>query len=109
MLFINPQNEYPRHVGDIQILNPNWQVGDPLPAGWLEVVPTENPDVPENKVLIELAPVEINGVWTQVWSLRDLTAEELERRTAPATARQKLKDVLGLTDAEIEALVRGLR
>jgi hypothetical protein len=109
MLYINPQNEYPRHIGDIQISAPGWQLGDPLPTGWIEVVPTQNPEVPDNKILIELAPEENDGVWTQVWALRDLTAEELERKNAPITARQKLKDVLGLTDAEIEALIRGLR
>lgn len=108
MLYINPQNEYPRHIGDIQLENPSWQLGDPLPVGWVEVVPTQSPDVPTDQALIELAPEEINGVWTQVWSLRDLTPEELERKTAPTTARQKLKDVVGLTDVEIEVLIRGL-
>jgi hypothetical protein len=109
MLFINPENEYPRHIGDIQAANPGWNYGDPLPNGWIEVTPTNPPSVPENKALIELAPEEIDGTWTQVWSLRDLTPEEIERINAPTTAKQKLKDVVGLTDIEIEVLIRGLR
>jgi hypothetical protein len=44
---------------------------------------------------------------TQQWLVRDMTAEEIERRDAPLTAKAKLL-ALGLTEAEVEALVRGL-
>ena len=36
-----------------------------------------------------------------------MTAEEIEKRDAPKTARAKLV-ALGLTDLEVEALARGL-
>lgn len=109
MLYINPNNEYPRHVGDIQIENPEWNYGDPLPSGWLEVVPSEAPIVVDGKVLVEMSPEQVDGVWSQVWALRDLTEEELAFKNAPTTARQKLRTVVGLTDIEIDSLIRGLR
>lgn len=56
-----------------------------------------------------MPPVEVDGVWTQQWEVRALTAEELAVRQAPITAREKLKTIVGLTDAEIQSLVKGLR
>lgn len=108
MLLINPQNEYPRFYGDIQLEHPGWNLGDPLPSGWLEVTPSTPPTAPAGEILVELTPEEVNGVLTQTWTTRAMTEEELEVANAPITARQKLKDVFGLTDAEINALSRGL-
>lgn len=108
MLYINPQNEYPRHIGDIQAENPGWEPEFGLPEGWILVQPTDPPTLDGDQVLQELPPQKINGVWTQVWTARDLTEQELEIRNAPITARQKLKEIAGLTDAEITALSRGL-
>ena len=107
MIYISPRNEYPRHYGDIQLENPSWKLGDDLPEGWLQVAEAERPEPQADKVLFEDFPVEVDGVMTQNWQFRDMTAEEIERRDAPATARQKLID-LGLTDIEIDALLRGL-
>lgn len=108
MIYISPENEYPRHIGDIQLAHPNFQEGDKLPAGWTKVERVVAPTPGNDEVLIEDFPVEVDGVMTQNWQVRDMTAEEIERRDAPITARQKLID-LGLTEVEIEALVRGLR
>jgi hypothetical protein len=108
MLYISPNNEYPRHIGDIKVANPDWEPEFGLPTGWTLVKPTDPPALIDGKVLQELFPQEIDGVWRQVWTLRDLTTEELEKISAPITARQKLKDIAGLTDLEIDALSRGL-
>ena len=108
MTYISPQNEYPRHPGDIQIASPEWETGMPLPSGWIEVTPVTPPTPSSSQVLEELFPIQENGVWRQNWQLRDLTEEELATRNAPITARQKLKDLAGLTDVEIDALSRGL-
>lgn len=65
------------------------------------------PEAGENQVSYEDLPIEIDGVITQNWAVRDLTEEEIESKNASITARQKLID-LGLTEAEVQALVRGM-
>ncbi|CAB4152321.1 hypothetical protein UFOVP609_3 [uncultured Caudovirales phage] len=107
MAYINPSNEYPRYYGDIQLDNPGWKLGDQLPTGWHEVKETPMPTVEANKVIEELAPELVENEYVQAWNVRPMTAEEIERRDAPETAKAKLKK-LGLTDIEIEALARGL-
>lgn len=107
MIYISPKNEYPRHIGDIQLQNPDWQQGDKLPTGWVEVVEGEMPEREEGYVVYEDFPVELDGVMTRNWQKRPMTEEEIERRDAPKRAKEKLI-ALGLTEAEVDALVRGL-
>lgn len=107
MNYISPDNEYPRHIGDVQLASPGWNLGDPLPEGWVQVELSERPVQEDGKIVYEEFPVNVNGTMTQKWSVRDMTQEELDRKNAPATAKQKLLD-LGLTEAEVEALTRGL-
>lgn len=107
MIYISPENEYPRHYGDIMLATPNWKLGDPLPKGWVQVVETPAPDAGEDQIVYEDFPVEVDGVLTQNWKIRSMTAEEIERRDAPIHAKAKLL-ALGLTEIEIEALLRGL-
>lgn len=107
MQLINPQGEYPRHIGDLQLEHSNWQIGDPLPEGWVEVADATMPEPQADQIVYEDFPVEIDGVMTQNWQVRAMTAEEMERRDAPETAKAKLM-ALGLSEVEIEALVRGL-
>jgi hypothetical protein len=105
MLFIDPQGNYPRHIGNIVVLNSEWQEGQALPEGWIYVNPLDIPayDLATQK-LEELAPtLSEDGQYYQTWNVRDLTAEELEIINAPTTVRAKLK-ALGLTDAEIDVL-----
>ena len=108
MQYINPQGEYPRHYGDIMLDVPGWQLGDDLPEGWVEVAFAAAPEV-DNAVEVaeEATPALVDGVMTQQWAIRALTAEELERNNAPATAKAKLL-ALGLTEIEIQTLLRGL-
>lgn len=108
-VYINDLGEYPRYMGDIQLVLPEWQPGDALPTGWSEVVEVLGPSVDDSQIYYEVPPVEVDGVWTQQWEVRALTPEELAIRQAPITAREKLKNVVGLTDAEILSLVKGLR
>jgi len=107
MLYINADNEYPRHIGDVQLAKPSFQEGDTLPKGWTKVEESERPTAGIDQVTVESTPVEVDGVMTQQWTVRDLTEEELERRNAPANAKAKLI-ALGLTEAEVNALVQGL-
>jgi hypothetical protein len=107
MIYINAEGEYPRHIGDVQLAKKGWQEGDVLPKGWQAVVESERPIAGENQIAYDSGPVEIDGVLTQGWTVRDLTSEEIERKNAPANAKAKL-EALGFTQAEITALVAGL-
>jgi hypothetical protein len=107
MIYISPENEYPRHIGDIMLAAPKWKAGDPLPEGWVQVVEADRPQVGTDQIAYEDFPIEVDGVMTQNWVVRDMTAEEIERRDAPANAKAKLI-ALGLTESEVNALVRGL-
>lgn len=108
MIYINSQGDYPRHIGDIQLDSPGFKEGDELPTGWVQVTESERPVAGVDEVTVEDFPTEVDGVMTQAWIVRALTAEEKERRDAPKRAREKLID-LGLTEEEVNALVRGLR
>jgi hypothetical protein len=107
MLYTNAQGEYPRHIGDVQIVKKTFRDGDTLPKGWQVVVETERPTPGTDQLAYDSGPVDVAGVLSQGWTVRDLTAEELERKKAPANAKAKLVE-LGFTDAEISALVAGL-
>lgn len=65
--------EYPRHEGDIAI----------DPAGAQDYALVQWVEPPEfdraTQRCAETAPIEINGVWTMQWHVRDATPEEIER------------------------------
>jgi hypothetical protein len=107
MLYISSENEYPRHIGDIHLISPNFVEGNTLPVGWKKVNETTRPITGKDKLCLESFPVETDGVMTQSWTVRKMTADELARRDAPANARAKLLE-LGLTDLEVNALISGL-
>ena len=108
MRLINAQGEYPRHIGDIQLENPDWEEGNDLPAGWTEVFPPkEKPVVGEFEVAEEQYPIEVDGVMVENWTVRPMTEEEIEFKQAPMKVREKLLS-LGLTEVEIMALRGGM-
>ena len=76
-MFINKiTKDYPRFIGDIQLLDPN-ATQDNLPDDWALVEETPMPEYQLGKGIFELEPKEIDGVWKQQWTTRDLTAEEI--------------------------------
>ena len=82
-LFINESlGLYPRHPGDIKLINPNWEPGLPLPEGWEEVIPVEPPLVASDEIWEEIPPVRIDGIWHRQFSVRKLTEEEIAQRKA---------------------------
>lgn len=99
--------EFPIYIGDLQVANPEWDGDVTNPPTNYVWVSDATPTYSENKVIEDAEPIQVNGVWTRQYSYRDLTAEELERKNAPATAKAKL-EALGLTAVEIEILTRGL-
>lgn len=108
LIFIDPNGNYPRFIGDIVLENPSWTIGNSLPPGWILVAETVPPEVTSTQILEESFPELVDGIHTQKWTVRSKTEQELALDQAAQTARQKLID-LGLTEAEINALTRGLR
>lgn len=107
MLFISPESDYPRHIGDIQLANKGWQPEDDLPENWQLVMFTDRPEIGNYQVCYEEFPKEIDNVLSQNWQVREMTDEEKSYKDAPANAKAKLIE-LGLTELEVSALVRGL-
>jgi hypothetical protein len=56
MLFINASNEYPRHIGDILLVEPDWDPEKPLPDGWEQVYETEPPQSTKGYIAKEIVP-----------------------------------------------------
>jgi hypothetical protein len=78
MIYLNTKtNEYPRHVGDLELLG--WKLGDSLPENWVEVEYTEPPAVEEGQTCDQLAPTQDeDGIWRIHWSeVRPLNSAEL--------------------------------
>jgi|APGre2960657373_1045057.scaffolds.fasta_scaffold39788_2 hypothetical protein len=77
--------EYPRHEGDIRSEYPEITVDQtgatfPCPDTYALVEETPIPEVTDTQTFAELAPVCIDGVWRRVWSVTELTSEELAYR-----------------------------
>lgn len=78
-LYISPNNEYPRHSGDIYLEHSDFD-GINLPEGWKEVKIVDMPDAEFHQGVEENFPELINGEYFQSWTIRDLTEEELENK-----------------------------
>lgn len=81
-LFINPDNEYPRHAGDILLQHPEYD-GVTLPEGWKPVISTSTPDVENDQVVYEVYPELVDGIYVQSWAVRPMTEEEIYNRDNP--------------------------
>lgn len=68
--------EYPRYTGDIQLIKPDFNVGDPLPENWVIVNQEELPAYNNFQKVIINEPVNIDGIWVSGWSIVDMTEEE---------------------------------
>ena len=87
--------------------NPGWNLGDPLPTGWIKVEFSDFPSVSEDETVYEEFPIEKDGVFYQNIKVRPLTPEEIEIRDFPKKIREKL-NAAGLTDLEIQMIKDGL-
>lgn len=97
----NPQVSFPREMPDERLAD--W--------GVYPVSKVEPPEYnPETQALEEGQPVQIDGVWTQVWNVRSLTTEELKSRIPQSItkrqARQELIEagLIGAVEAAIDAI-----
>lgn len=99
---------FPIYYGDVMTEYPEWdQDFDNPPSADLVWVQDAEVEIKADKIIEDAEPKQVNGVWTRQFKYRDLTADELARKNAPATAKAKL-EALGLTAIEIEVLTRGL-
>jgi hypothetical protein len=92
-LFIGPEGQYPRYVGDILIEHPDFD-GINLPDGWNSVEEVERPTVGENEIVYEASPELIDGVYKQSWSVRPVTEEEIKKRNNHPKDWQEVKKLL---------------
>lgn len=97
----NPQVSFPREMPDERLAD--W--------GVYRVAKVEQPVYDhETQALEEGQPVQIDGVWSQVWNVRSLTTEELKSRVPRSItkrqARQELIEagLIGAVEAAIDAI-----
>jgi hypothetical protein len=68
----NPNTSFPKVVSDATLAS-----YDVFPLS-----PTAQPAYDHTKNVVQDAPVELSGVWTQVWSVSDASSEEVAERLA---------------------------
>lgn len=70
--------EYPRHIGDLQLLYPGI-TEENIPSVWMVVSYQEPPAINwEIQTAYEIPPIFENGNWIMQWAVRDLTEEEMK-------------------------------
>lgn len=66
-IYINPTEDiYPRHDGDMKLIDPTWSEGEQLPEGW-EQVEANDPPIEWESNWIELAPIKVDGQWKRAF------------------------------------------
>ena len=79
--------------------------------GVFPVVPATRPEHdPVTQTVEEAAPVQIDGVWTQQWTVRDLTPEELKARVPTVVTMRQARLALlqaGLL-SQVEAAIAAI-
>jgi hypothetical protein len=84
-IFVETQ-QYPLYIGDIQLLYPDATEAN-LPNGFTEVLEVEKPETTLTHYPKEIAPIQISGVWTQQFQVKEFTADELAARETRAQER----------------------
>lgn len=81
----NPQVSFPREMPDERLAD--W--------GVYRVTKVAQPVYnPETQTVEEGEPVQIDGVWTKVWNVRDLTPEELKARVPQSITKRQARQEL---------------
>ena len=108
---------YPYTIGNLRRDNPHTSFpkkpSDELleDFGMFRVVKVDRPEYDHTKNIAEGTPVQINGVWTQVWDVTDASAEEIAERTAQQAQNMRAErdrliaetDWTGLSDTTMSA------
>jgi hypothetical protein len=67
------------------------EVGASIPLGqahgdWFPIMPSDPPSATDGQVVTASEPVKKSGAWYMGWAVRQMTADELETRTAQTVA-----------------------
>jgi len=108
MIYLSPNNEYPRHIGDIKLEHPDFKEGNKLPDGWAKVEMVAPPKAKDGEIVFEDFPIQTDSGFAQNWKVRNLTEQEILKRDAEATLLEKLAQ-LTLNDYEKKVLSRGVQ
>jgi len=87
--------EYPLHEGDIRLEHPEIREDQtwpdfPCPDTYALVTPVALPEWDQaTQTFEELPPKQVDGVWTQQFLVRDLTADEIQARANAIAEMQK--------------------
>ena len=116
-MYLRLPDQYPYALDQLRRDCPNTsfpaQPGAALLAefGVYPVAPTNQPEYDSATQLVEeSAPIQIDGIWTQQWTVRDLTAEELKARVPTVVTMRQARlallqaGLLAQVDAAIAAL-----
>jgi len=95
-IFIDPEGQYPRYIGDIQISNSSWEYGDPLPDGWIEVVDKSIPEQRPGYVLAEDFPVLVSNQYTRSWKFIKKTENQINAENKHLQEMLTEKNISGL-------------
>lgn len=99
---------YPKTLGDVRAENPLCSfAAEPseeivASLGYRVVQPTPKPTLTIAQKAVEGQPVLVNGLWTQVWSVADLSSDEQEAQLSVYKA-DYARQVDALRDAAFEA------
>jgi hypothetical protein len=72
--------EYPRHVGDLQLLG--WQENTELPEGWVEVTDDQTPVITPEQTYEMIEPKLVDNIWIAQFLIRNRTQAEIDRQKA---------------------------
>jgi hypothetical protein len=90
-IYINTQTlEYPRHIGDIQLVYPD-ATYDNVPEVFQKVQEAEVPECSSSERFEELSPVFDGTQWNQVFVVKAVTEQE-RNDIARALEEQRLSD-----------------
>lgn len=81
----NPQVSFPREMPEERLAE--W--------GVYPVTKVAQPGYdPETQTVEEGEPIQVEGIWTQVWNVRSLTTDELKSRVPESISRRQAKQLL---------------
>ena len=101
---------YPYTIGNLRRDNPHTSFpkkpSDELLEGFgmFRVAKVDRPAYDHTKNIAEGTPVQINGVWTQVWDVTDASAEEIAERTAQQAQNMRVERDLLIAETDYLAL-----
>lgn len=94
--------EYPVYAGDIMLRFPNTSFPNPFqpPENYVAVTGVPQPCCTYQENIVEETPEDLDGTWTQVWSVVPATPEQIAERTASKAAEVRADRNRRLADCD---------